>query len=355
MSTNRIENSKESALIEEVRDMSGSRGAKKVWLLTRGIEVLLGLTFVLGAVLKAIDISTFAVQVSYYGIIREPTAVRLVALCAVLAETAIGVALLVGWRLRGWTLRTVFLLLLGFTGLILYAWAFEGLEDCGCFGSYVKMGPGASVLKNLVMMALVAGAWIGYRKTKAAGARQASTPKRIGLVRAVSAAACCALVLAALTYGYSRQESGGTSGPITAQPYSENQLFAQFQFEADGKEWDLGSGDYFVVLLSDSCEHCAETMEKLNELPLFLPTMPPIVALMLGEEEILDQLRDRVKPQYPTVLIEPLTFFQLLDDATAPPRFVYLQDGKEMHHWNDELPEDTELMEIIAGLANTLP
>lgn len=318
--------------------------AGKLGLIARWIEVFLGLLFIFSAVVKAVDIAAFAVQVSYYGVVREPGLVRFVALATVLVETAIGIALLGGWRLRGWTLRAVFAMLLGFTGLILYAWVFRGLEDCGCFGSFVKMTPAMSIFKNLVMMALVAVAFIGYRKTKMEAVARTETSRRMAVARTLPAAACGLIVLAALAYGYMRQGNG----PPPEPPPDKDRLFTQFQFEHEGVDWDLGVGQYFVALLSDTCDHCAEASEQMNEMIMFIPDMPPIVGLMLGEEETLQQYREEIGPQFPTILIDPLVFLQLLDDADAPPRFFYVQDGKALRHWDEELPEEMELMELIA-------
>ena len=327
--------------------------AGKVGLIARWIEVILGLTFILSAVVKAVDIAAFAVQVSYFGVVREPMLVRFAALSTVLVETAIAIALLVGWRLRGWTLRAVFAILVGFTGLILYAWAFRGLEDCGCFGSFVKMTPPMSILKNLVIMALVAVAWIGCRKTKLEAVARAEQPRRVAVTKVLPATACSLLVLAALAYGNLRQGNAATPGTIPSLPYDRDRPFAQFQFEYEGFDWDLGVGQYFVALLSDTCEHCAAASEEMNEMLMVFPGMPPIIGLMLGDEETLQQYREQVDPQFPTILIDPLRFMQLLDDA--PPRFFYVQDGKALRHWDEELPEEIELMELIAESSEIMP
>jgi len=348
LSGNCVEEGKMSTSIEKTGDGPQNPGTGKVWLFARWIEVFLGLTFILSAVLKAVDIAGFAVQVSYFGIVREPMLVRFVAFSTVLVETAIGIALLVGWKLQEWALRAVFALLVGFTVLILYAWAFKGLEDCGCFGSFVKLTPAMSVLKNLVMMAFVAVAWIGYRKARIESVVHTPEPRYVWFVRAISAAACCLLVLASLAYGYLQQENGSIPRTITSQPYDKDRPFAQFRFEHEGFDWDLGVGEYFVALLSDTCEHCAAAGEEMNEMLMSLPGMPPIVALVLGTENSLQQFREHVDPQYPTILIEPLRFGQLLDDAVAPPRFFYVRDGKGLRHWDEELPEETELRELMA-------
>ncbi len=309
------------------------------------IERSLGLLFIVSAASKAVDMTAFAMQVSYYGVVTLPALVRLAAVFTVWLETVLGVALLVGWRLRGWTLRAVFALLVVFTGLILYAWAFKGLQECGCFGRYLQMSPGVSVIKNVVMMALVAAAWFGFRKRE-----PSSVTEEMSLYKKYSAPVmavlCVAVVFGALAYGQRNQ----TSTPATPTgPYDKGRPYAQFRFELDGGLWDLGEDEYFVVLLSDTCEHCEEVMFELNDLPLRVPNTPPVVSLFLGEEETLEELVELVEPEYPTFLIDELVFVHLLflGDGKAPPRFVHVRDGKEVHSWNEELPEDDELMKAF--------
>jgi hypothetical protein len=99
--------------------------------------------------------------VSYYGIVRTPWVVIGIALGAVTLETGLGGGLLIGRARTRCLLALVAGLLVFFSLLIAYAWAFQGLKDCGCFGKYLKMTPGVSILKNLILLALV---WIAWRK-----------------------------------------------------------------------------------------------------------------------------------------------------------------------------------------------
>lgn len=212
------------------------------------------------------------------------------------------------------------------------------------------MSPGVSVLKNLVMIALVVAAWFGFRKRE-----PSSVTEEMSLYRKyaapVMAGLCVAVVFGALAYGQRNQTN--TPTPPTG-PYNKNRPYAQFRFELDGEPWDLGEDEYFVVLLSDTCEHCEEVMFELNDLPLRVPDTPPVVSLFLGKNETLEELVELVEPEYPTFLIDDLTFVHLLllGDAKAPPRFIHVLDGKEVHSWNDELPEDDELMKAFLESSN---
>jgi len=143
-------------------------------------------------------------------------------------------------------------------------------------------------------MALVAAAWVGYREREpSAAAEEVSLyRKHVGPVVAVL---CVAVVFGALAYGQ-RNQAGGPKPPTG--PYDKNRPYAQFRIESDGELWDLGSGEYFVVLLSDSCDHCEEIMFELDDLPSRVPNTPPVVSLFLGEEETLEELVELVVPEF---------------------------------------------------------
>lgn len=304
----------------------------------RWTECLLGLLFIATAALKALDLEGFAWQVSYYGVIREPSLVRFVAFSTTAFETLLGVALLLGLRIRGWTHVFTFGLLLGFSALIGYAWAFRGLADCGCFGTYLPMTPGPSILKNVAMMALIAWAWLVYRRHAgefAGRSLSASYPyAKLG-----AGALSIGLVVVAGFYGWPPPDN---DAPDTGTTPDKDRPFAQFRFEVDGETWDLGEGEYLVAMLSDSCDHCVESVETLNELAS-VPELPQVIGLMLGEEETLQEFLEITNPQFPTLLIEALTFFQFI--GVEPPRFIHVRDGKQVRFWDEDVPEDLELLE----------
>lgn len=46
-------------------------------LASRWLTAILGLFFIFSALTKALDVSAFAVQISYYGIVRAPAIVQI--------------------------------------------------------------------------------------------------------------------------------------------------------------------------------------------------------------------------------------------------------------------------------------
>lgn len=308
-------------------------------------QVVVGLVFLASGLLKAMDVQSFSLQISHFGILRDPVLVNAAAVSLIVLETLIGAALVAGFTLRGWLHRGVIALLILFTGLLAYGWIFKNIQDCGCFGSYVKMSPGISISKNIVLIALTAYSAIGLG---APGSESFSgeMKERIRSLRgAGSFAASILVLLAALHHGWTPAMASSGSKETKSGKTDHDRPFAQFQFSTEGKNLDLGKGKYFVAMLSASCSHCEAAVGELNELARFLPNLPPIVALCLGEEDTLTEFRAKTHPEFPTFLVPPLKFFEFIGDA--PPRFILVSEGKQTGSWDHKIPEDTELLELL--------
>jgi len=297
----------------------------------RGAETVLGLVFLAGAILKALDINLFVVQVSYYGVVTQPALLSLSAVGTLWVETALGTALILRFRARRWTYVALWALLGVFTILIAHGWIFHDLDDCGCFGP-IEMSPAVSVAKNVVLALLGVCAWLAA----GVGQREQTAP--------FSRAVVCVAVASAITlYGWGRLEAGIEPEDSEARP------FAQFVFEADGQQWDLGVGEYLVAMLSMTCEHCMESVEVLNQLAQ-IPEFPVIVGLCYDEQEgELDEFRDLTRPEFPLHSLRDRVraFFSLTGDV--PPRFIYVRDGRQVMFWDDFLPAPDEILKLNAS------
>ncbi|HLR25095.1 MAG TPA: MauE/DoxX family redox-associated membrane protein [Fodinibius sp.] len=79
-------------------------------------------------------------------------------------ELVLAVFLLWGRKLS-WTLAGTFLMLIAFSSVLGYFY-FQGMnvEGCGCFGAFgLNLGLGATLIRNLVLMALCIGAYLVMR------------------------------------------------------------------------------------------------------------------------------------------------------------------------------------------------
>lgn len=297
-------------------------------------ELLVGAVFIAGAVLKAYDINTFAVQIFAYGVIENKALLPWAALGTLLIETFLGVALVLQLRRCYLVHAALQVLLIAFTLLILYGWVFFDIEDCGCFGP-LEMSPGISIAKNIALMLLAGLGWYAAWRHPRMESVSALYLKLVFSV--ISSAALVAYAYSALD----RAASASSGGP--------GAIFSQFVVETEEGVYDLGTGEYIVVILSLTCDECIHEVPVLNQL-LIHPDLPPAVALCLEEEEGgLERFKAEVNPEFPLHSLgnRPLLYFSLIGQDTF--RMYYVRDGAPVHFWDAHPPEITELLEYVRG------
>ncbi len=295
-----------------------------------------GIVFIVSSFLKILDFQSFAVQVSSYGVLRQPDKVRWAALGTVALEMALGLCLVLQLGLKRIIVPATLALLIIFTGLIGYGWQFQGLQDCGCFGSYIKMSPLASIYKNLFLLVL-----LGYSYHKLLRSHGSDDNFIIPLNRPVKVFLVIFFPLMGLFYiGFSQ------SYPSTKAD-GKDRPFAEFQPSYEGKQIDLGKGIYFVAMLSTTCPHCAKSVQELNELSK-MQDFPTVVGLCMGDETTLAGFRKKTLPNFSVTLIDPLKFMQNIDKK--PPRFILVQDGKSFQSWDNDVPTVMQILDAMSKL-----
>ncbi|MFO7775481.1 MAG: hypothetical protein R6W89_06745 [Candidatus Hydrogenedentota bacterium] len=288
------------------------------------VERLLGAVFIVSALLKALDMQMFERQIQAYGLLEGPQALTAAAFGTVAAETLLGMALLAGVRLKGATRLITFCLLAGFTALVGYGWFFQDLDECGCFGAYVEMTPAVTATKNLVMMALLGGAW-GADRLRRHPLKEPSAGKNRPVLRAVVASAGALAVL-----------GGGLYGGYGEAPAEAERPFAEMTYQDGGTTVDLGDGEHFIAMYSANCEHCMATVPELHAL-MFEEGVPDVMAFVLGEPAAMDQFRSATQPLFPLERIGIETFAHHI--GAAPPRFILVRDGGIVDYWDGSVPE----------------
>lgn len=304
------------------------------------LEIALGVFFLFSAGAKAMNIEGFAVSISAYGVIKAPVLVNFAAYVTLFLETAIGASLAAGRTFKGLTHAAAIGLTVVFTGLILYAWQVKGLEDCGCFGDYVKMGPAASILKNIVLVGLLAAAWAGNR----VGYAEPLAPLkawRAGL------AAIGIIAVAGIALTQNRPDPARTA-TIRAGTAPSEGAFANYAFETEAGTVDLGDGEYLAALLSATCSHCMDSVPLLNELNA-AEDLPDVLGLMLGQPNEIHDFEFLTEPNFPLFGIPSLQFMEHID--TAPPRLVHVRDGEALTawEWQDAGPAIEEVRQAVSG------
>ena len=116
------------------------------------LKVLLGLVFIVSALLKVVGIDRFEIYVYSYHIFSLNFSF-LVARAAIILELVLGIGLV------SHTLHKLYwwgsVAMLGsYTLLLIYALTMGRTDSCHCFGDYLQLDPKQSLIKNGVLMLL---------------------------------------------------------------------------------------------------------------------------------------------------------------------------------------------------------
>ena len=312
--------------------------------IARVMELLVGVIFLVAAATKTYDMYGFAVQVRAYGVFpSNPDTELAMAWIMTTIEAVIGAALIAGLHLRGMLLAGTSALLVGFTGLIAYGWAFHGLEDCGCFGTSIQLGPGASIAKNVILLLMTGYAWYELHN---------ASPEVDRKLRSPALAVAGAALAAVFAVGLLGDEPAGVDDSLVDVEIGVEELkerpFAKFVFKKDdGSELNLGEGAYVVAILNADCEHCRASVAPLNEVSQ-VAAFPQVVGLVMADDEdVMNEFLAVTSPQFETFTIDMATLFELVL-GSAPPAFYSVVDGANVGYLESEDLTVDDLLKLAA-------
>ena len=122
-------------------------------VLQNTIRLLLGVFFIVTAVLKLLSIDNFELYIYSFGLFDYAVATFLSRLL-IFIELTIGLGLILNIFYRQiWWLTM--LMMVGFTLFLVYAAIFRNDSNCHCFGSLVELNPWQSIVKNIIVIALL--------------------------------------------------------------------------------------------------------------------------------------------------------------------------------------------------------
>jgi hypothetical protein len=293
-------------------------------LVTWGGCILLGLTFV-GAALVKFDyilplekdvMSFFKVQGDYPGVVIQFLPRLLIA-----SELALGLTLCQPYWRRRLVLPACILMLLFFSGYLLSL--NPAKENCGCFGAWLKMGPRASLLKNLVLLAL-SGVCLGLSPRD---------PQGKLVVPSATVLGSCLLVFILI--------------PLRLEPPPAlEERFAKLgEFQgAEGRSF--GQGTALLCFFSATCEHCQAAAKALSTWPA---GEAAVFMAMEGQEQEIEAFRALTGTfHFPWKAVDIETFYSNI--GQAPPRIYLLKDGQVIYRWDLEI----KLAELEAAIRGEL-
>lgn len=124
------------------------------------VRFILGVVFVVSALLKAVDpygvsykVYEYFNTILGYGAVEFRTASMALAVALCFVEFILGSCLLMGIY-RRLASKLVVMMQIFFTVLTAYTYFFAPIKECGCFGDALKMTDGETLLKNIVLLLL---------------------------------------------------------------------------------------------------------------------------------------------------------------------------------------------------------
>lgn len=257
--------------MEEQAGIKGSAMGRESSPLRRALPWLghvarigLGLVFLGAGMLKMTDPAEFGRQIAGYGIIGEGLAAFSSPLL-IAFETTLGIALLLGFRLRV-TVLTASVLLVLFIAIEAYGMSAGRTESCGCFGAYVQRTPVEVIVEDLLFLLLGLVAWF---------ALGAWRPRRARLVAsAVIVASIASLALAS------------ASPYLPIDPYVTRLAIGRrvdaLQLPADLPSF--GEGRHLIALFEVTAPEATAIAAELTAIAA-RPGAPAVLALTPSDDE----------------------------------------------------------------------
>jgi uncharacterized membrane protein YphA (DoxX/SURF4 family) len=294
------------------------------------LKVLLGIMFIVSAILKVVDMDKFEIYIYSYHFFSLNFSF-LVARAAIIAELVLGIGLVSNCfhKLMWWGSMAM---LAGYMLLLIYAYFIGRTDSCHCFGALFPFNPLQSILKNVVLMGLFAlcykvrdfhfkGQWIAL-----AGVVIAST---------------VAIFLISPPDNYSPN--------YNPEKTLNDELFIQMLSEEPLDEYHLMEGKQVVCLLSTSCSFCQLAAHKLSLMQQYYGFPPEnITYVFMGTLDGLDEFyKESESAEYRNVLYDDVITLLKVNDGKFP-TIVLVDNGVIVHDYELRSMKEEEIKEFFA-------
>ncbi len=296
------------------------------------LKVLLGLVFIVSAVLKVVDMDKFEIYVYSYHFFSL-NASFIFARLSIILELVLGIGLVSN------TLHKVYwwgsmAMLGGYTLLLIYALILGRTDSCHCFGDFLQLDPKQSLIKNGVLVLLFL---LIYRM------ESWKTPFRwLILILAVMASSIAVFVISPPDNLTSNSDS---------EQNLQIELFNEMLDDVPLEALNLREGKQVICFFSTSCEYCQMGAHKLSLMQQFygFPKENITYFFMGNEESIAQFYEESGSAQYRDVLYPDVA--RLLKAVNGNlPVIVFLEDGKVVHEYGFRNMNEAEIKAYMGGL-----
>ena len=274
------------------------------------IRILIGLMFIVSAVLKIFSLDTFEIYIyslDFFGFVFS----GFVARCVIAAELLLG-SFLIAKILYKPTWWLTMAMMVVFTLFLVYVALFRNDANCHCMGELVELNPTWSIVKNLVLILLLLlirkeDDW-HFRGKVALG---------ISLLVSSVAVPFALFPMDSFYQIFSREEQK-----------VDMAKFSQFMQDSTAQALQLDRGDYVIGYLASGCKYCKISASKIHT--IFQNNQldsTRLVFMIWGSEKSVRGFQEETETQgYRYESINPVEALNIVFGQF--PTYVYVHNGQ---------------------------
>lgn len=296
------------------------------------LKVLLGLVFIVSAVLKLIDMDSFEIYIYSYHFFSL-NASFIVARLAIILELVLGIGL-VSHTLHKLYWWGSMVMLGGYTLLLIYALILGRTDSCHCFGDVLQLDPKQSLIKNGVLMLLFL---LIYRM------ESWKTPFRWLIL--------CLTVMASTIAVFVISPPDNLTSNSDPEQNLQTELFNEMLDDVPLEALNLCEGKQVICFFSTSCEYCQMAAHKLSLMQQFygFPKENITYLFMGNEEDIAKFYEESSSAQYRDLHYPDVV--RLLKAINGNfPVVVFLEDGEVVYEYGFRNMNEAEIKAYMRGL-----
>ena len=289
------------------------------------LKGLLGILFIVSAILKIFDMDKFEIYIYSYRFFSLNFSF-LVARAAIIVELVLGIGLLANCfhKLMWWGSMAM---LMGYTLLLIYAFIIGRTDSCHCFGELLPFNPWQSILKNLVLMGLFT---LAYKVKEFHFKRQGLA------LLGVAAISSVAVFVAVPPDNYTPN----------ADPMNNlnETLFHEMLTQPPLEEYELWEGKQVVGIFSTKCKYCQLAAHKLSIMQqgYGFPAENVTYVFMGSEAGIKEFYELSESAEYRSVLYKDAVGLLKVIDGSFP-TLVFVDNGAVVHEYGLRNMKESEI------------
>lgn len=293
------------------------------------LKVLLGLVFVVSAVLKLFDMDKFEIYIYSYHFFSL-NASFMVARLAIIIELVLGIGLISHClhKLMWWGSIAM---LAGYSLLLIYAMYLGRTDSCHCFGDFLQLDPKQSLVKNGVLMLLFLPI---YRM------ESWKTPFRWLIL-------CLTVMVSTIAVFVISPPDNLTSNSDLEQNL-QLELFNEMLDDAPLDALNLREGKQVICFFSTSCEVCQLAAHKLSLMQQFYDfPKENITYLFMGNEDGIASFYEQSESAWYRDLLYPDVVRLLKAINGNFPIIVFLENGEVVHEYGFRNMNEAEIKDFF--------